>query len=153
MKFKWRDTVLEATPVQGDAFQIHHLGVARYLVSGEHTSTLGRALRDDKGVWVHWAGSTYFLETVLVGARRREKDGGHGGRDILAPMPGKLLSLAVSVGDEVKKGEALAVLEAMKMEHRLLAPRDGRVEAIHAKVGEIVEGGKCLLEIAAEEKP
>jgi biotin carboxyl carrier protein len=51
----------------------------------------------------------------------------------------------------VERGQLLAVLEAMKMEHRLEAPRDGRVVAVHVAVGEQVEEGTILLDLADPE--
>ncbi|MFN3592293.1 MAG: acetyl-CoA carboxylase biotin carboxyl carrier protein subunit, partial [Thermaurantiacus sp.] len=67
---------------------------------------------------------------------------------ILAPMPGKVLSVHVRTGEQVKAGDRLAVLEAMKMEHRLTAPFDGRVEAVHVTEGLQVAEGTLLVEIA-----
>ena len=67
-----------------------------------------------------------------------------GGR-LTAPMPGKLISLLVAVGDRVSQGQALAVMEAMKMEHTLHAPRDGQVaELLYAVGDQVVEGGELL---------
>jgi len=57
----------------------------------------------------------------------------------------------VAPGDVVERGQLLAVLEAMKMEHRLEAPRDGRVVAVHVAVGEQVEEGTILLDLADPE--
>ncbi len=60
-----------------------------------------------------------------------------GGADVVkAPMAGTVVEIAVKAGDLVRKGETVAVIEAMKMEHRLTAPRDGVVAALHAKAGE-----------------
>ncbi len=71
----------------------------------------------------------------------------HGAADgvILAPMHGKLLSLSVRKGDGVKKGQVLAVVEAMKMEHALTAPADGTVAEISALAGDQVKEGARLL--------
>ncbi len=55
---------------------------------------------------------------------------------VLSPMPGLLVSLAVQVGQDVKAGEEIAVVEAMKMENTLRAARDGKVMALHAKPGD-----------------
>ncbi len=62
-----------------------------------------------------------------------------------APMPGKLLSFAVQVGDAVTKGQTLAVLEAMKMEHSIAAPIDGVVgELLYSPGDQVVEGAELL---------
>ena len=69
-----------------------------------------------------------------------------GGR-LTAPMPGKVVSFAVKVGDTVQKGQPLAVMEAMKMEHTIAAPADGRVVEILFAPGEQVSEGAELLRI------
>ncbi len=66
--------------------------------------------------------------------------------EIHAPMPGIILEVNVSEGKEVKKGDFLCVLEAMKMENTLTAPRDGIVKSITVAKGETVEKGKLLIE-------
>ena len=74
-----------------------------------------------------------------------------GGR-LTAPMPGKVVSFAVMAGDVVKKGQALAVMEAMKMEHTIAAPTDGMVaELLFAPGDQVTEGAELLrLEVAAQ---
>ncbi len=71
-----------------------------------------------------------------------------GGR-LTAPMPGKVVSFAVQAGDKVSKGQALAVMEAMKMEHTIAAPVDGVVaELLYAPGDQVAEGAE-LLKLAA----
>jgi 3-methylcrotonyl-CoA carboxylase alpha subunit len=69
---------------------------------------------------------------------------------LTAPMPGKVVSFAVKAGDAVKKGQALAVMEAMKMEHTIAAPADGKVtELLFAPGDQVTEGAELLkLEVA-----
>ncbi len=71
-----------------------------------------------------------------------------GGR-LTAPMPGKVVSFAVKAGDKVAKGQPLAVMEAMKMEHTIAAPADGTVEELLYAPGDQVTEGAELLRIAA----
>ena len=67
-----------------------------------------------------------------------------GGR-LTAPMPGKVVSFSVKAGDAVKKGQALAVMEAMKMEHTIAAPADGTVaELLYAPGDQVAEGAELL---------
>jgi 3-methylcrotonyl-CoA carboxylase alpha subunit len=64
---------------------------------------------------------------------------------LTAPMPGKVVSFAVKAGDVVKKGQALAVMEAMKMEHTIAAPADGTVaEVLYAPGDQVAEGAELL---------
>ncbi|WPG37137.1 acetyl/propionyl/methylcrotonyl-CoA carboxylase subunit alpha [Variovorax sp. EBFNA2] len=71
-----------------------------------------------------------------------------GGR-LTAPMPGKVVSFAVKAGDKVSRGQPLAVMEAMKMEHTIAAPADGTVEELMFSPGEQVAEGDELLRMAA----
>jgi biotin carboxyl carrier protein len=65
--------------------------------------------------------------------------------DLKAPMPGLVLKLSVAVGDTVKKGDPLLVLEAMKMENVLKAAADGVVKQIDAEIGKAVEKNQVLI--------
>jgi len=65
---------------------------------------------------------------------------------LLSPMPGLLVSVAVSVGDEVKSGEELAVVEAMKMENVLRAEKDGKIGTIRASAGDSLMVDQIILE-------
>ena len=73
-----------------------------------------------------------------------------GGDSVSAPMPGKLLSLHVKAGDTLAKGDPVAVMEAMKMEHTLPAPRDGVVASVEAAPGDQVSEGDILVHLEAE---
>src|SRR5262245_45333167 len=67
---------------------------------------------------------------------------------LLSPMPGLLASVAVSEGQEIKAGEVLAVVEAMKMENVLRATRDGTVKVLHAKAGDSLHVDQKIIEFA-----
>ena len=83
----------------------------------------------------------------LAQASAAQEEGGR----LTAPMPGKVVSFAVKAGDKVTKGQALAVMEAMKMEHTIAAPSDGVVaELLYAPGDQVAEGDELLkLEAAA----
>lgn len=70
--------------------------------------------------------------------------GTQGGVKVNAPMPGKILAVKANVGQAVKKGDVLLVLEAMKMENEVVAPEDGTVASINVAVGDSVEAGTVL---------
>ncbi|MFN3212301.1 MAG: acetyl/propionyl/methylcrotonyl-CoA carboxylase subunit alpha [Henriciella sp.] len=70
-----------------------------------------------------------------------------GGDAVKAPMPGKIIAVNVAAGDTVKKGQTVAVMEAMKMEHSLTAPRDGTVSAVDAELGAQVPEGQILVSL------
>jgi biotin carboxyl carrier protein len=64
-----------------------------------------------------------------------------------APMPGLVIAVNVSEGDEVKRGQVLLILESMKMQNELKAPRDGKVDRVRVKPGESVEQKQTLLSV------
>jgi len=70
--------------------------------------------------------------------------GAQGSVSVTAPMPGKILGVKASVGQAVKKGEAIIVLEAMKMENEIVAPSDGTIASINVAAGDSVEAGATL---------
>lgn len=74
-------------------------------------------------------------------------DAAETGGGLCAPMPGKVLALRVRVGERVRRGQPLAVLEAMKMEHQVTAPHDGVVQALLCAEGEQVAEGAELLRL------
>ena len=68
-----------------------------------------------------------------------------GGEQITSPMPGNILSVNVSAGDTVKKGQVLMILEAMKMENEIMAPHDAKVAQVLANKGATVNTGDVLV--------
>ena len=70
--------------------------------------------------------------------------GAQGSVTVNAPMPGKILGVKASVGQAVKKGEVVVVLEAMKMENEIVAPQDGTIASINVAVGDSVDSGAVL---------
>jgi propionyl-CoA carboxylase alpha chain len=77
-----------------------------------------------------------------------EKKSADSSNIVRCPMPGLVLSIAVTAGQEVKAGDTLAIVEAMKMENVLRAERDGTVKAIHIKPGESVAVDAAIVEFA-----
>jgi 3-methylcrotonyl-CoA carboxylase alpha subunit len=90
-----------------------------------------------------WA--SLALEGVRVDASALEA-----GDEIRAPLPGKVIAASAVVGQTVAKGDVVAVLEAMKMEHALRSPRDGVIAALDLNIGAFVREGAVLVRLAAE---
>ena len=67
------------------------------------------------------------------------------GNAIKTPLPGVIIDVKVNVGDTVKKGDTVVVLEAMKMENNINADRDGKVVAVHVAKGDTVADGAALI--------
>jgi len=76
---------------------------------------------------------------------------GEAGDKIFSPMPGKLIKIQVNQGDIVKKGQKIAVVEAMKMENQVTAPRDGIIDEIKVNIGQMLDGSQVLVTLVEEE--
>lgn len=105
------------------------------------------ALKHQGRLWFHWQGQTHVVD-LNSGSRRA---GGERGKThlgvIMAPMPGKITRVNVKKGDEVTKGKALVVMEAMKMEYTLEADRDGKVVDVGVGTGQQVGLGQVLVRL------
>jgi 3-methylcrotonyl-CoA carboxylase alpha subunit len=91
-------------------------------------------------------GRVWRFETGDDGAAGHE--GGVGSGLVIAPMPGKVINVLVGVGDAVRAGQGVVVLEAMKMESTLAAEVAGTVTAVRIATGAVVGAGDTLVEIA-----
>jgi 3-methylcrotonyl-CoA carboxylase alpha subunit len=124
-------------------WRAHPLGAGRYDV------TLGT---DRWTLSVHAIGESFTvfgpqgsLTVQQIDALAHSGDTGSHAGSLAAPMPGKVVSFAVKVGDAVTAGQAVAVMEAMKMEHTLAAPRAGTVaELLYAPGDQVGEGAELL---------
>lgn len=70
-----------------------------------------------------------------------------GGQKIEAPMPGNIVKVAVKAGEQVKKGQLLLILEAMKMENEIVSPTDGKVVFVGISKGDSVNPGDVLVKL------
>jgi biotin carboxyl carrier protein len=67
-----------------------------------------------------------------------------GAQTVLAPMPGKILAVNIKVGDAVKRGDVIFILEAMKMQNEIMANQDGKISDVSVTVGQTVSTGDVL---------
>ncbi len=106
---------------------------------------------------VHRVGERVFVDSVLGASELRvlprfaEPEAELASGSLVAPMPGLVKQVLVAVGDRVAKGDALLVLEAMKMEQLIRAPRAGRIAALSVRPGQQVEAGLVLAVIDEED--
>ena len=96
------------------------------------------------GLVVSDRGETFVFGRPISSTHHSAHDG-----DILSPMPGKIIAVEVAAGDSVTKGQKLLTLEAMKMEHTLVAPFDGTVAELSAVAGAQVQVEALLARIEA----
>jgi len=128
-------------------------GVFRAEVDGRAEIVYVAAPPNDR--WAFWNGRVYHFTAAqnAASAENAQKAGSSPKRrpgirmDVTAPMPATIMTINVREGDQVKHGDTLLVLEAMKMELPIKAPRDGRVRAIRCREGELVAGDAVLVEV------
>lgn len=152
----WDTQALEATLLHGHDGALH-------MRLAEQTGALAWHTQADGALVVEWAGQRQRLWAYSAGeqvhlffnagracVRRIDRlahagDSHPEGGRLSAPMPGKLIAYAVAVGESVVRGQALAVMEAMKMEHTLTAPADGVVaELLYASGDQVADGAELL---------
>ncbi|MDP3738994.1 MAG: biotin carboxylase N-terminal domain-containing protein [Hyphomonadaceae bacterium] len=142
-----------------DGVERAHIGAETFEVDVEAAEILGGVIvsgavdgADVMGVVRVLAdGPVMFMKGRAIALRRPEYshvlDGVAAGDDIRSPMPGKVLEVKAVAGREVRKGEPLVVMEAMKMEHTLIAPRDGKIAEVSAVAGSQTAEGVVLVRL------
>jgi len=138
---------LNRAPATARAVSVNGERVAFEADHGEIASHFYRHERDGAALLVH-GGATF-----RVSADRTDGAAGAAAGDgsILAPMPGRIVSVEVTEGQAVTAGQKLLVLEAMKMEQALTAPFDGTVETLNAVAGAQVQVDALLVKVAKGE--
>ena len=115
----------------------------RIMVQLDGRSRIAHSAKVGDVWWVHIDGHIFCIEKTEAGSVDGDSDGG-----MTAPMPGKILEVKVADGQTVEAGELLLVMEAMKMEHRIVAPTDGVVARVNFSVGDQVQQGDVLVEMS-----
>ncbi len=103
-------------------------------------------VREDSRIHL-WTGGEHF-EILLDDPRLKEFSASAAQGGLTTPLPGVVAAVLTEVGQPVKAGDVLMVIEAMKMEHSIRAPDDGVVKVIHFRRGDRVPEGSQLLELA-----
>jgi biotin carboxyl carrier protein len=107
---------------------------------------------DGQRTLVAIAGQVYeFTHTQEKQARSRQREAGRLSPEVRSPMPGKILQVLVMEGSEVEAGQALVLLEAMKMENTLSAESAAQVKKVHIAPGDLVDLGQLLVELEFRE--
>ena len=96
-------------------------------------------------VHVHMQGAAYSLRYSDALTRLSHQGQGAGEDSVPAPMPGTVVAVHVTAGAEVRRGEALLVMESMKLETSISAPRDGVIKTVHVELGRSFERGAPLV--------
>ena len=111
-------------------------------MNGESLRAYGSARGDER--YIALQGENYTLR--LPETHTRQRQSARAG-DLTAQMPGQVTEVRVKAGDEVRSGQVLLIMEAMKMEIRVSAPRDGQVRQVFVTVGGTVERGQRLIDL------
>lgn len=107
---------------------------------GEHRVA---AAKTAKGVWVSYRGRSYFVQSGAATAGAVQGDD-----QIVAPMTGKIIEISVEEGSQVKSGQVVVTMEAMKMEYRIESPRDGNVEKVLVDAEQLIDQGTLLVQLS-----
>ena len=101
-------------------------------------------------LWIHFQGRTFCVEKPQNLSRGRKSNAPES-LNLFAPMPGKITKILIGAGQLVTKGQAILVMEAMKMEYTLKASAAGKIEKLDCKVGDQVKMSALLVELSAAE--
>ncbi len=96
-------------------------------------------------LWVHHQGQTYTTESTKGTRKRKSVEGKSSTSQVIAPMPGKVTKIFVVADQPIEIGQAVVVMEAMKMEYTLKSEMSTSVEKILVKVGDQVQLGQVLV--------
>lgn len=137
------DQSLPFNLIKGEAgdWVLHCVGAIDHITLAVHGDDL----------FIHLKGKTYHLRYEHPLQRLAQLSEGAAEDAVRASMPGSLISLAVTAGQDIAKGETLLVMESMKMETTVVAPRDGVIEAVHVAAGETFDKDALLVTLAAEQ--
>ena len=120
------------------------LGNGRYVVEMAGAHHLAYGVRHAGVLWIFVNGTVVVVKSERDGRPPAAPDDDAA---LTAPMPARVLSVAVEVGQQVAKGDVLVTLEAMKMELPVRAPRDGTIKAISCQTERMVNAGDRLVEL------
>tara|TARA_B100000131_G_C18111763_1_gene609856 strand:+ start:1593 stop:2093 length:501 start_codon:yes stop_codon:yes gene_type:complete len=146
-----RDGIATVTSISLDGQDVEPIGISieaegkpnRVLVDLDGASRLAHVARTGDTWWLHIDGRAHEVIFHEQSIRGSPSEGG----SLKAPMPGTVLELVVKVGQKVREGQHLMTLEAMKMEHKVLAPSPGEISKINFSEGDRVDMGSSLVEI------
>ncbi len=141
------DVSMDGAPVPVDAVRIP--GGVSLRIGGKVFDLVAGGRAEAKQVAAGARRAIAEVESERARSRRARRGAvGGGGKEIRAPMPGRVVKILVTEGEEVTAEQPIIVVEAMKMENELRASADGRVQAIEVSEGQTVEGDMVLVRFA-----
>lgn len=150
-EFTVEGKTLNGQPVEWDLIEVRENTFHIIRNNKGYNATIVSFNREEKTMVVRVNGNDYevsikdkydlLLQQLGISAKSSSA-----AQNIKAPMPGLIINVVANEGDEVKKGDTLLILEAMKMENVIKSPRDGKVKKVHAALRQAVEKNQLLLE-------
>lgn len=145
-----------AVMVNGEPHEVDFLGLEESVYSIiQNSRSYEIAIEENQGKYELQMGGRLYEATVLDqrALLMAQRKGGliAGSGEVTSPMPGLIVEVLVSVGDEVAQGDTVIILESMKMQNELKAPCDGVVQAVSCKPGQTVDKGDLLINIDGDE--
>ena len=137
-----QETQVELSELTAHGVRVHIDGISEPAVYSGHAGHL----------LLHYRGHAFVVEDHTRAASERQGEAGGDGK-VRASMNGRVVAVAVSVGQRVEAGQALVTLEAMKMEHVHFSPVAGTVLALHAVSGDQVQSKRILVEVQPDAVP
>lgn len=148
------EVVLDGKAVDADLIDLHDSSLHSLLLDGQSREMVLDRDGDKVSVWLDGQRMDALVRDEVTRALAAVMKGPAAGPSVVeAPMPGVVVSVPVKVGDAVKAGQAVVVVEAMKMQNELTAEADGVVDRIEVKPGQTVELGAPLVRLRAAEPP
>ncbi len=150
-EFTVEGTNLNGTAVEWDLIEVHENTFHIIKDNKSYNATLISFNAEEKTMVLNVNGNDYeisikdkndlLLQQLGISAKSSSAI-----QSIKAPMPGLIINVSVNVGDEVKKGDTLLILEAMKMENVIKSPRDGKIKKVSVQLRNPVEKNQVMLE-------
>ena len=141
---------IDGKEVEPDLMEMDGTEVRTLLLNGRSHRIL--ATRKGRGEWSLHLQGRHLMADVLDERTRAIREASHalegarGPKALKAPMPGLVVKVEVEEGEEVRPGQGLVIVEAMKMENELKCEGEGRVKTLHVAAGETVEKDQILVE-------
>ncbi len=120
-----------------------------YLLGSENNNAKAYFVKDEKHIYIWIEGNQFTFDIPKSKDEISYTNAGDslGSGSVKSPMPGNVIKVLVEIGQEVKNGDALIIVEAMKMESTLFSTVDGKVSIINAKSGQQIDSDFVLIEI------
>ncbi len=139
-----REYTLDVEKVEKGVYSVLHKGIS-------HNMEIIKSEKKDLYT-VNTRFQTFDIEISSAGPiGTRDKKRGSSSEKITAPIPGKVISVKVSPGDQVTENQTLVILSAMKMENELKSPITGIVTSVKAKEDDVVKEGTVMVEVKSED--